>query len=172
MDECFRKDLPKSLPYVAPSPKQSYRESPLLELSLTIQVKERLSWAWNLHPFGNSRSGWWSLGDAVVGELGRNIKPRVGRKDQLSPERAPGGSKQASLLKCPRERQCEGRTGWIGMENAGKEAVQSQATSEPVRRKRSWGVHARQWLECPSGGKGAREKGHHYCQLWEQMGPC
>lgn len=37
-----------------------------------------------------------------------------------------------------------------------------QVTSEPMRRKRSWSVHARQWLECPSGDKGAGEKHHHY----------
>lgn len=94
------------------------------------------------------------------------LNPGAGRKGQQSPGRAAGGSKQASLLKCPRERPPEGRVDCQEM-LTGLFKKRVQATSEPMREKRGWGVRARQWLECPSGGKGAREKHHHYSQFWE-----
>lgn len=56
-------------------------ELPLPALGLTIQIRRDSSWAWKLHPSVISLSRWQSLGDAVVGELGGNIKPR-GRKER------------------------------------------------------------------------------------------
>lgn len=63
------------------------------------------------------------------------LHPVAGRKGQLSPGRAPGGSKQVSLLKYPRDGPREGGVDWREMLVTGPFKKRVQATSEPVRGK-------------------------------------
>lgn len=78
------------------------------------------------------------------------LETQAGRKGQLSPGRAPGGSKRASLLVASTHTMVS--TGWLGMKNADKKAVQEES---PGRFRSNERKEELESLERPSGGKGA-----------------